>query len=57
MGGLIVLQVRLDKKWDPISQVTRAKRFGGVDQIVECLPCKYETLSSNSTITKKRKRN
>jgi hypothetical protein len=35
----------------PISKITRAKWTGGVDvtQPVECLLCKHEVLSSNSS--------
>jgi hypothetical protein len=32
------------------------KWVGGVDQVVECLPCNCEALSSNSSITKNRKK-
>jgi hypothetical protein len=31
----IVVQAVLDKKIDPISKITRAKRTGGMDQVVE----------------------
>jgi hypothetical protein len=37
---------------DPISEITRAKWTGGVAQVLECLLCKHETLSSNSSPTK-----
>jgi hypothetical protein len=32
---------------DTISKITGAKRAGGVAQVVECLPSKWEALSSN----------
>jgi hypothetical protein len=38
---------------DPIFKITRAKWTGGVVQVVECLLCKCEILSSNSSPTKK----
>jgi hypothetical protein len=37
----------LDIKQDAISKTTRAKRAGGMSQIVECLPSKHKALSSN----------
>jgi hypothetical protein len=36
----IVVQAGQDRKQDPISKITRAKRAGGVDQAVEHLPRK-----------------
>jgi hypothetical protein len=32
----------LGKKQDPISKITRAKRSGGMAQVVEGLPSKYK---------------
>jgi hypothetical protein len=43
------------KKQDPISKITRAKRAGAVAQVVECLPCNCEGLSSNLSDKKKKK--
>jgi hypothetical protein len=48
-------QARPSKKQDPISKITGAKRAGGVAKVVERLPSKYETLSLNSSIAKKKK--
>jgi hypothetical protein len=39
---------------DPISKITRAKWTGGVAQVVQCLLCKCEALSSNSHPIKNR---
>jgi hypothetical protein len=47
--------VSLGKEQDPISKLTRAKRVGGVAQVVECLSSKHEILSSHPTTTKKKK--
>jgi hypothetical protein len=41
------------KKWDPIFKITRAKRAGGMAQMVALLPRKCRTLSSNSDIKRK----
>jgi hypothetical protein len=35
-----------------ISKITKAKRTGGMAQAIECLPSKYEALSSNLSIKK-----
>jgi hypothetical protein len=45
----ILAQVGLGKKCNPISKITRAKRAGGIAQLVEHLPSK----SSNPSTTKK----
>jgi hypothetical protein len=37
----------------PISKIIRAEWTGGMAQVVECLLCKSETLSSNTSPTKK----
>jgi hypothetical protein len=42
-----------NSSWDPISKTTTAKWTGSVAQGEECLFCKHEVLSSNSTPTKK----
>jgi hypothetical protein len=34
-------------------KTARAKRAGGVAQVVECLPCKCKALSSNPSTAKK----
>jgi hypothetical protein len=39
---------------DPISKITRAKWARGMVQVVESLLCKYEALSSNPSLTKKK---
>jgi hypothetical protein len=41
----IIVQGCLGIKQNPISKITKAKRAGGVVQVVECLPSKYEALS------------
>jgi hypothetical protein len=50
-GRKTTVQASLDKKWDPIFKVTRAKRVEGMAQAVERLPSKCEALSSNSSTT------
>jgi hypothetical protein len=40
---------------DPISKITRAKRTGGVAQVIECLPCKHKALNSNPVQPKEKK--
>jgi hypothetical protein len=35
---------------------TKAKRAGGMTQVVECLPSKYKTLNSNHSTAKKKKK-
>jgi hypothetical protein len=40
---------------DPIQEVTKAKRAGGMAQVVEQLPRKCKTLSSNPSTNKKKK--
>jgi hypothetical protein len=42
---------------DFISKITRAKQARGIAKVVEYLLCKSEALSSNSSSTKKRKKN
>jgi hypothetical protein len=39
----------------PISKITRAKWTGGMAQAIEHLLCKCEALSSNPSLTKKKK--
>jgi hypothetical protein len=39
-----------------ISKITRAKWTGGMAQAIECLLCKCKALSSNTSSTKKRKK-
>jgi hypothetical protein len=43
------------KKQDPPFQITRAKRFGGMAQLVECLSNKKKALSSNLSKEKNQK--
>jgi signal recognition particle GTPase len=38
---------------DLVQKIIKAKRAGGMAQVVECLPCKHKALSSNSNTTKK----
>jgi hypothetical protein len=40
---------------DSISKISRAKWTGGVAQMVECLLCQWETLSTNSSPAKKKR--
>jgi hypothetical protein len=40
---------------DPIKKLTKAKRIGGVAQVVVCLSSKHKTLSSNPSTEKKKK--
>jgi hypothetical protein len=47
----IWVQASMDKKLDPVFKITRAKRAGGVAQVVMCLPPHWEALSSNPTIS------
>jgi hypothetical protein len=51
-----MVQTSLGKKRDPISKITRAKRAGGVAQVVEPLPSKCKALSSNPKTKKKKKK-
>jgi hypothetical protein len=48
-----MIQTGVGTKEDTISKITRAKRAGGMAQVVECLLSKCEALSSNSSIKKK----
>jgi hypothetical protein len=41
------------EKQNLISKITRAKRAGGVTQVVECLPSKCKVPSSNSSSASK----
>jgi hypothetical protein len=50
---VIEVQTGLGKKRDPISKITRARRVGGIIQVVEYLPTKYTALSSNSSTAEK----
>jgi hypothetical protein len=45
----------LGRKQNPISKITRAKRVGGVAQMVECLPSKCKALWSNPSTTHTKK--
>jgi hypothetical protein len=40
------------KKHETLSKKIKQKRAGSVVQVIECLPSKYDTLSSNPSITK-----
>jgi hypothetical protein len=42
-----------NSSWDPTSKITRAKWSGNVAQVVECLWCRHEILSSNPNPTKR----
>jgi hypothetical protein len=50
----MVVQVGWSRKQDPISKINRAKRAGGMVQVVEHLPRKLKVLSSKSRTTKKK---
>jgi hypothetical protein len=41
---------------NPISKITRVEWTTGMVQVVECLLCKCETLSSNPKLTGKKKK-
>jgi hypothetical protein len=43
----IMVQTILGKRQDPISNITRVKRTGGLAQVVQCLPRKHKALSQN----------
>jgi hypothetical protein len=43
----------LPRQMGPISKITRAKWTGGVVQVIECLLCKSNALSSNPSLAKK----
>jgi hypothetical protein len=47
-----MVQAGLGKRQEPISKIPRAKMAEGMDQVVECLSGKYETLSSNFILPK-----
>jgi hypothetical protein len=52
-----MVQGQLGEKSETLSQkYPPQKRTGGVAQVVGCLCSKYETLSLNSTTTKKKKK-
>jgi hypothetical protein len=51
-----VVQANLGKKQDPISKITRAKRVGGIAQVIEYLLSKQEALTSNSSTEKKKQK-
>jgi hypothetical protein len=40
---------------DPIRKITKARRAGGMAEVVECLPSKCKSLSFNPGTTKKKK--
>jgi hypothetical protein len=48
----IVVQASVDKKWNPISKLTRAKNAGGMTQVVKHLPSKCEAPCSSPSTTK-----
>jgi hypothetical protein len=50
----ISVQAGLGKNEDPVSKITRAKKAGCMAHIVEHLPSKCKTLSSNHSTTKKK---
>jgi hypothetical protein len=52
INGRIKIQADLGKKVRPYQEITREKRAGGVAQALECLPCTYKTLSSNTCTIK-----
>jgi hypothetical protein len=52
----MLVQIDLNKKWNPISKITRAKRDGGVAQVVEHLPSKHKAMNSNLNTSKEKKK-
>jgi hypothetical protein len=48
----MVVQAGLGKKQDSISKITKAKRIGGMAQVVESLSSNCESLSSNYSTAK-----
>jgi pyruvate/2-oxoacid:ferredoxin oxidoreductase beta subunit len=51
-----MVQASLGKNQDLILKMTQAKKVSGMAQVVQCLPCKGETLSSNPSMAEKKKR-
>jgi hypothetical protein len=52
-----MVRARLSKNVRPYSKnKIKAKRAGGVAQVVECLTSKRKALSSNPTISRKKKK-
>jgi hypothetical protein len=51
-----MFQSSLGYKHNPISKINKAKRAGGMAQVVESLPSKFRAMSSNPSTTKKKKR-
>jgi hypothetical protein len=51
----IMVQASLGKNQDLILKMTQAKKVSGMAQVVQCLPCKGETLSSNPSMAEKKK--
>jgi hypothetical protein len=49
----IMVQAGPGIKMRSIQKITKAKKAGGMAQVVECLPSKYTALSSNSSTRKK----
>jgi hypothetical protein len=48
----IEVQAGPSKKQNPVSEITKAKRAGSVAQVVEFLPSKLKSLSSNPELQK-----
>jgi hypothetical protein len=53
--GRTAAQALANRSQDPIFKINRAKLSGGAVHVVEPLPCKCETLSSNPSPAKKKK--
>jgi hypothetical protein len=49
-------QPQANSSQDPISKIPNTKRANRVAQVTECLPSKHEALSTNPSITKKKKK-
>jgi hypothetical protein len=51
-----VCRPRPRQKHETLSKISKATGAGGVDQLVECLPCKCMAFSSNPSATKRKKK-
>jgi hypothetical protein len=55
LGGLWLEASPTNSLWDTISKITREKRAGGMTQVANCMPFKFEFLSSNPAQPKEKK--
>jgi hypothetical protein len=51
---MIMVQAGLGKRQALTSKITKAKRAGGMAQVIEYLPSKHKTLNSNPSTQKKK---